>query len=203
MYGPLPSFVLGFHGCDRAVAEDVFAGNATLKQSENDYDWLGHGIYFWESNPARALEYAQMLASGQRAKKKSVQDPAVVGAVIDLGLCLNLLDAASISIVKDAYTRLKETTDVAGGQMPENLPPAGSNELLLRKLDCAVIRWVHKLRENANEPAFESVRGVFVEGPPLYPNAGFHERSHVQICVRNHRCIKGYFRVIPETEITE
>jgi len=61
MYDVLPSFVLGFHGCDEALAERVFAGKATLQASQNDYGWLGHGIYFWENNPERAMDYARLL----------------------------------------------------------------------------------------------------------------------------------------------
>ncbi|TSA32147.1 MAG: hypothetical protein D4R64_16610 [Porphyromonadaceae bacterium] len=38
-----------------------------------------------------------------------------------------------------------------------------------------------------------SVRGVFFEGKELYPNSGFREKNHIQICVRNPNCIKGYF----------
>lgn len=41
--------------------------------------------------------------------------------------------------------------------------------------------------------AYDSVRGVFWEGKPLYPNAGFAEKNHIQICVCNPNCIKGYF----------
>ena len=46
MYSVLPSFVLGFHGCDRSVGEDVLADKSRLLPSENSYDWLGSGIYF-------------------------------------------------------------------------------------------------------------------------------------------------------------
>jgi hypothetical protein len=35
------TFVLGYHGCDAAVARDVIAGRRSLTASENDYDWLG------------------------------------------------------------------------------------------------------------------------------------------------------------------
>jgi hypothetical protein len=38
------------------------------------------------------------------------------------------------------------------------------------------------------------VRAAFIEGEPLYPNAGFNDRNHIQLCVVNPRCIKGYFR---------
>lgn len=33
--------VVGYHGCDAAVAERVLAGKAELKISTNPYDWLG------------------------------------------------------------------------------------------------------------------------------------------------------------------
>ncbi len=35
------AFVLGFHGCDESVGEQVLAGREPLAPSSNDYDWLG------------------------------------------------------------------------------------------------------------------------------------------------------------------
>jgi hypothetical protein len=86
MYASLPNFILGFHGCDQSVADDVINGKTTLVASQNDYDWLGHGIYFWENNPSRALEYAQVLRNNpERNNKSVVKEPAVLGVIIDLG----------------------------------------------------------------------------------------------------------------------
>ncbi len=39
--------VLAYHGCDAAVAERLLRGEP-FRKSENDYDWLGAGVYFWE-----------------------------------------------------------------------------------------------------------------------------------------------------------
>lgn len=50
------AFVLGYHGCDRSVGEALLAGRKTFVGSKNEDDWLGHGVYFWENNPKRALE---------------------------------------------------------------------------------------------------------------------------------------------------
>ncbi|SEK41780.1 hypothetical protein SAMN05421740_101809 [Parapedobacter koreensis] len=47
--------------------------------------------------------------------------------------------------------------------------------------------------EDIGNKEFDSVRGVFWEGNPLYPTAGFREKDHIQICIRNIDCIKGYF----------
>lgn len=33
--------ILGFHGCDAALAEEVVLGKIMLKTSAPDYDWLG------------------------------------------------------------------------------------------------------------------------------------------------------------------
>jgi hypothetical protein len=43
--------VFGFHGCDKRVADAVLTGKTKLSASENAYDWLARGIYFWEHGP--------------------------------------------------------------------------------------------------------------------------------------------------------
>ncbi|MDR3328920.1 MAG: hypothetical protein LBS63_02270 [Prevotellaceae bacterium] len=44
MYSTRSGLVLGFHGCDKSVADAVLSGAAALKSSTNSYDWLGYGI---------------------------------------------------------------------------------------------------------------------------------------------------------------
>jgi len=73
--------------------------------------------------------------------------------------------------------------------------PANGSDLLRRNLDCAVIETLHQIREEHSDPPFDSVRGVFVEGRPLYPTSGFHAKTHVQVCIRDLARIKGVFRV--------
>ena len=45
---------------------------------------------------------------------------------------------------------------------------------------------------------YESIRAAFWEGDELYLTAGFKEKNHIQICIRNQNCIKGYFDPIVE-----
>jgi hypothetical protein len=49
----------------------------------------------------------------------------------------------------------------------------------------------------ASVKRIEFVRGVFLEGKPIYETSGFFERTHIQICVRDLRNIKAVFRVPP------
>lgn len=181
------SFVLGYHGCDAAVAEKLLSGS-DFRPSQNDYDWLGPGIYFWEANPIRGIEFARELKDLGRGPR--ITNPAVVGAVIDLGLCLDLTTSAGVQHVRSAHQRLVEITKKAGYPLPENSP-----DTLRRNLDCAVIRLLHDIRKEAGEMPVDSVRGIFLEGAPIYKGSGFYAKTHIQICVCNPECIKGVFRV--------
>lgn len=188
MYPAKSGLLIGFHGCDQSICDKVVAGQVMLKASENEYDWLGHGMYFWESNYERALEFA--IHSGAR---KKIPEPAVLGAVIDLQNCLDLLDTKYLRLVKHAFTEMVSYSTEFGRHLPTNRRVNDSNDFLLRELDCAVIEHMHDTRQQNNLPPFDSVRGMFAEGNELYPGAGFKDKNHIQICIRNPNCIKAFF----------
>ena len=191
MHNLSTSFVLGYHGCDRETGERLL-NNDPFQPSGNDYDWLGSGIYFWEANPDRALEWAIQRPARKQDHEKSKIAPFVVGAVIDLGFCLDLISSNGSHAVEEAYGSLTSVFAASGAQVPKN---TGGEDLLNRKLDCAVINFLHVARQKANEPPFDTVKGVFTEGAHLYPNSGFRKKTHIQICVRNPGNIHGVFRV--------
>jgi hypothetical protein len=69
------------------------------------YDWLGHGIYFWENDPVRALRFAEESRDNPHQGQVQVENPAVLGAVIDCGNCLNLMQASDLGLVREAYKK--------------------------------------------------------------------------------------------------
>lgn len=191
MYSSRPGLILAFHGCDESVVHEVVSGTQHLKESTNSWDWLGHGAYFWESSPSRALEFAHALSEKSNSQ---ITIPTVLGAVINLGHCLDLLDYSNLSSLKTSYDILEKGYEASGFAIPRNKKPKDeSKDLLIRELDCAVIETLHKTRHDEGLEPYASVRGVFWEGPLLYPDAGFREKDHIQICVRNPNCIKGFF----------
>ncbi|MDR1153989.1 MAG: hypothetical protein LBL04_04705 [Bacteroidales bacterium] len=104
---------------------------------------------------------------------------------------MDLLDYGNLQLLKEGYGTLwayNKTSD-----FPQNKGVKGLEGLLLRELDCAVIETLHTVRDDLQYPPYDSIRGVFYEGDELYPNAGFREKDHIQICVRNPNCIKGFF----------
>ncbi len=200
MYVTRTGLILGFHGCDQSIVDKVLKGKASLKPSTNRYDWLGHGIYFWDNSPSRALEFATKIRDNPPKSGTRIKNPAVVGAVINLGYCLDLLDYENLQFVQEAYDVLMSTYRSAGLSIPKNKTVGVDKDLLIRDLDCAVIQLLHQVRIGGKKRSFDSVRGMFSEGKELYDNAGFKVKDHIQICVRNPNCIKGYFLPRKEDE---
>ena len=184
------AFVLGYHGCDAEIGEAILAGKTTLARSEKAYDWLGPGSYFWESDPRRAWEWAEA-----RKKQNLIKKAFVIGAVIDLGNCLDLLSRDSLELLGEAHKDLVAIFRAApeGTAFPEN--KGGDGDKLLRFLDCAVIKVLHQSQAEKGREPFDTVRGLFTEGETIYPGSGFKQKTHVQIAVCRDDCIKGYFRV--------
>lgn len=190
LYSRRSNLVIGFHGCDESVVKKVVNGDENLIASTNDYDWLGNGIYFWENNEVRAMQWAVELS---KREGSSIKKPAVIGAVIDLGYCFDLTDSAYLQELKEAYGTFVELCHKAGKEIPQNTDIGYSSDKLIRKLDCSVTQTVHRINRAANKRPYDSLKGMFWEGRSLYPNAGFAEKNHIQICVCNPNCIKGYF----------
>lgn len=206
LYQRLPGLVLGFHGCDARVGESILRGDiAHLEKSTNKYDWLGNGVYFWENDPLRAWEFAVEGTKKPKTSKGYIANPFVLGAVLDLGLCLNLSDRSALDELAVAHNMLVAVHALTGEPMPEN---RGHN-FGARFLDRAVIEMLHSVRAEIEEeeleedepepqalPPYDSVRSAFPEGDALYEGAGFRAKNHIQIAIRNLDCIKGYFRPI-------
>ncbi len=185
----LPGLILGYHGTTRAVVDGVLAGDTKLEASANAHDWLGSGIYFWQDSPARAVDWAR-----EHASRRASDEPAIVGAVIQPGNTLAVTDFGNRAELRDAYDAMAEICRTHGMPLPENRAKA-HGVTMNRLLDCAVIETVHRTRKMIDLPGYDTVTGVFEEGDMAFPGAGFKEKTHHQIAVRNPAAILGYFRV--------
>jgi hypothetical protein len=178
--------IIAYHGCDAETAERLLRGEP-FRKSQNDYDWLGEGIYFWEYGADRALRFAQ----DQKARSK-LKTPAVVGALLQLGRCFDLMDTRFTEELPLAFELFKKVHQQSGKPLPENR--GRTPDKLLRHRDCAVLNfYLNWLPDNGSD-TYDSVRCGFVEGPPAYSGSGIRHQSHVQIAVRNPACVVGVFR---------
>jgi hypothetical protein len=145
------------------------------------------------SLPRRGPAQAEGRLAPQARAGVGAAPPAVVGAVIDLGDCLDLTTLVGLDMLRSAYESLAATFDEAGEPLPVN------QDRVRPQLDCAVIERLHAIYEEQGGSSTASA-GVFVEGEPVYPGSGVDTKTHVQMTVRNPNCVKGVFRV-PESHV--
>lgn len=166
--------VVAFHGTRRSTAEKLVAG-VPFGQSENDDDWLGHGIYFWEYAPQQAWWWAE--------RRFGEEDAAVVGALVRLGRCVDLLDPSNAELLVQAHDDLELALGLVGQKLKNN-----ANTHKYR--DCAVFNYLFAKLEQSNLDV-ESTRAVFVpleagKGlPRLWGRSGVFRGAHIQLSVRD------------------
>ena len=208
MYDARPNLIIGFHGCDEETRLKVLNQPDKIKVSKEKFDWLGHGMYFWENNYERALQWAE-----DKQKRGEIKKAAVIGAILQLNYCCDLLDSKYIKTIQHYYQLMAASYKKAGWPLPKNkdLPTDQYKDKILRELDCSVIEFMHneiyrQAKEQLNAightdyKIFDSTRGMFTEGGPAFDGAGIFEKSHIQICIRNLNCIKGFFLPRKETD---
>jgi hypothetical protein len=178
--------IIAYHGCDAEIAERLLRGEP-FKKSQNDYDWLGEGIYFWEYGADRALRFA----NDQKGRGK-LESPAIVGALVQLGRCFDLMDTRFTDELPLAFEMFKKVHQQTGRPLPENR--GKTPDKLLRHRDCGVLNFYLRWLWEKHGRSYDSVRCGFVEGRPAFDGSGIRHQSHVQIAVRNPACVVGVFR---------
>ena len=174
------NLVYGYHGTTDVLATQILRRGFT--PSSFSGDWLGGAIYFWENDAERAGLWAQRKASASDGA------PMVIRATIDLTDCFDL-------------TLLKHRRMLAGAaeailtESPDRMLGLRQTESGLRELDCAIIdAFMESTRKGDGSPAYDSVRGAFQEGLPLFElegqKSGIRLYDHIQIGVTDSRAIK-------------
>lgn len=187
--------IVGFHGTSKTRAEEIVRLQR-FRPSKNNHDWLGHGVYFWEHAPKQALWWAQLRYGKENA--------AVVGSMIRLGNCLDLLDPDNAKQLRVFHDELETAAHQAGRELPRN-----QNAKKYR--DCAVLQAYYDEVAAQGEPPIQSARGVYVPTPGSSKEEGggtrLWERSwltleaHIQVCVRPEaakECILGTWPLVTE-----
>jgi hypothetical protein len=201
MYNSRPNLMIGFHGCDKDICDNLVMNPQSIKSSQEVYDWLGHGFYVWENNIERARLWAK-----EKFDRGDIKNPSVVGVVYQLNHCLDFTDSAYTKLIGTYYKLMRDNFHEIGKELPVNNdhPKDKHQDKVLRELDCAVIQYMHseitqKIEEDKAEFGFselrhfDTVRGLFTEGGPAFEGAGIQLKNHIQICIRNLNCIKGFF----------
>ena len=132
--------MVGFHGCDRAIGDRIVRGEIPFERSTGKYDWLGEGIYFWDSDERRALEWAQW-----KQKVGEVTEPCVIGAIFELGNCLDLTIRENLDLLASTHAAYVAAQQSANLPIPVNKDSAkGASQ---NKVMRALVIWSRHIKE--------------------------------------------------------
>ena len=171
--------VYGYHGTSQTKAASILKNG--FLASDNDYDWLGTGIYFFQDAPMRAKQWAI---------EQHPNEPAVICARIQLDNCIDLLDIQWFPVLKNIYNSFDDQYRSANRPLPKQNPSRSK----AHRLDCAFFNFASQLISN-DEQTVECIRAVFVEGESLFPDSAIFDLAHAQIVVKNPALITKYYLI--------
>jgi hypothetical protein len=166
--------VVGYHGTSTANAIAIL--DRGFRVSDNDYDWLGEGVYFFQDAPLRAWQWAA---------EQHPQDPAVIRSVIRLENAIDLFDIKWFPVLKSAYQTFKQKYERNNLPLPYQSPARSK----AHRLDCEFFDYITQLLISQDEKV-EAIRAVFIEGEAVFPNSAIFDLAHVQIAVKNTALIQ-------------
>jgi hypothetical protein len=156
--------------------------------SANRFDWLGHGIYFYEAAPRHALNYASKHAPGDGV-------PCVLEASIDLTGCLDFHDLPA----QEEYER--ECARYAATMRPSAGILASLQTDLLHPFDCRILNYMYANLEQRGITV-PSVRSSFPGSRPAWQDPDDEDArsritvgTRVEILVRDPAAIIGLPRI--------
>jgi hypothetical protein len=187
--------VVGYHGTGLTAALRIINRVEGFRWSRRDFDWLGHGIYFWEYAPEQALNFAKIRQQQfKRKRKPTAQDArraneplAVIACMIRLGFCFDLLEPENVKYLLEVFADYQETMGLAGAALPKNTRK-------YRKLDCDVFEYAYKtIKESDQNASVDTARGVYVPtgSRRLWRGSWISRDTHIQLCVRNSASLLG------------
>jgi hypothetical protein len=194
--------VIGYHGTNLSSALRIVNRIEGFRWSRRNFDWLGHGIYFWEYAPEQAMKFAQIRKRQFQKKpdptleerKKATEPIAVVASMIRLGFCFDLLDPFNVKFLEDLFEDYRESKEIEGETLPKN-------NRRWRKLDCAVLEYAYQaISESADRPSVDTARGVYVPtggNTRIWKSSWISRDTHIQLSVRNPASILGTWLYYP------
>lgn len=188
--------VVGYHGTGLTTALKIVNRVEGFRWSRQDFDWLGHGIYFWEYAPEQALNFARLRQKRLKQKQNPTAEDArraneplaVVASMIRLGFCFDLLEPENVRYLLEIFAEYKETMDLAEAPLPKNTRK-------YRRLDCAVFEYAYKfLNEAGPNTPVDTARGVYVPTSGdrrVWSGSWISRDTHIQLCVRTPSNLLG------------
>jgi hypothetical protein len=172
-----PVRIYGYHGTSREAANRIIQQG--FRESTNDYDWLGTGVYFFQDAPMRAPAWATELYP---------DDPAVIRSLIRLENCIDLLDLNWFPLIRNVYNAFVDNLRTSNLPLPRQNPSRSK----AHRLDCAYFNYITEVLSSQDQKV-DAIRAVFLEGDRIFPDSAIFDLAHIQIAIRNNDLIEANY----------
>jgi hypothetical protein len=174
--------IRGYHGTSARQAAVILRDGFVA--SDNDYDCLGNGVYFFEDGLVQARAWA---------RRAHPREPAVVQADVRLEDCMDLKDGLGWGqLLAQAHDEVLRVSREQGLPLPRQTSATHRLDRVVVELIVAILA-----REGIQ---IRAARGVFAEGTPAFPGSYLSEGSHVQVAVRDTDLISNV-KVVPAGDL--
>jgi hypothetical protein len=174
--------LVGYHGTNLRAAKAILANG--FIPSQNPYDWLGIGVYFWQDAPYRAFDWAGI----HTRRHHEYDEPAVIRSIIQLKReeCMDLLDWQTTGgwagILSKTHQYLRKHQDLPQQRL--------GRRAKLHPLDKVVVDYAIDNILAANGLQIKAVRAGFEEGKKIFVRSALYDRTHVQVAIRDTSIIQ-------------
>lgn len=169
-----------FHGTLAETAHKIVS-EQRMEPSTRDYDWLGHGVYFWCDYDHRAWEWARRAALRAEAEDGVPRACGVVKAAVRLGTCIDIHSHLFDQLIQDATNALLRQYAARQVEPPQN------TERGAMRLSCATFNFLCKNLD----VTVDTIRCPFHEGNELIPGSKIFDKVHIQLCARTPGSIRA------------
>lgn len=158
---------IGYHGTTKELAEKII-NDREFKVSNQDEDWLGPGVYFFED------DYHQAKNFGKKARKYS--EWAVVKSKIKADAVFDLIQSEDFIFFDKTFKLIVSRYE-----------KINKNKIRNKVTNKVVFNMIYEHRP------YDLVRGVFTvpKGKNIKISGTKYSHSQIQLCVRNLECIKS------------
>lgn len=187
-------FITAYHGCDRSVGEKVLAGEIKLEAGDSHYGMLGKGVYFWENDFELAMKTIKLIKKLSPNRKHKINEPFVIGCVIDPGNCLDLTSSDGWAVLKDPEI-IAAARCLTKLPIPDDFHIGFGRDIQTRIKHAALLDAFYSKLKRDNGREIDTLRGTLA--PVMCRRIGKYECTEkclIEFCVRNTTCIKKAFQ---------
>lgn len=192
-----------YHGTTKELAERILSEQRFLI-SQNPYDWLGPGVYFYQESPIKALVWAQRFSIDEKSRGS---EPAVLEVEIDLSKSFDIFKPENQAVLREVHQKTSgepvsrqkrpvlRRIDGQRFHVFESRPLDHDRLVGNNFVDAVTVGRALQMMATRCNLRYDCARYFFWEGMEAYAGSYFYDHSNIQLCIIGPDDADGQFYV--------